>query len=275
MLWYVYSNADFAVVGKLLGQTVLGYYSLAFQLMSLPVQKLTDNVNQVIYPVYCRLQGDRPRLRDSYLRLTVLLSVLGVPVLTGMALVAGDAFIVLLGTKWIEAVRPFQLLCLVGSIMVVMNSFPPLLNAPRPAGSERERLVRQRAAAAGGVRRGRILPGSGRNLFRVVGAVSAADRRLRALHTAYDRHHAIRAVSAQFPVVAAVLFMSLVVLAVQYGLGEGASIRVRLPLSIVVGMLAYIGFLFGFARQTVVALLFDFWREIRGREETATSAVAA
>ncbi len=40
LLWFIYSNSDFAIVGKLAGGTALGYYALAFQLISLPVQKL-------------------------------------------------------------------------------------------------------------------------------------------------------------------------------------------------------------------------------------------
>ena len=129
LLSYLYHSVDVVVIGKMLDQTELGYYSLAFQLMSLPVQKLTDNVNSVIYPVYCRLQSDRPRLRDWYLRLTMMLSVVGMPVLTGMALVANEAFVLLLGEKWIPAIRPFQLLCMVGAIMVVKTSLPPLITA--------------------------------------------------------------------------------------------------------------------------------------------------
>ena len=68
LLWFAYSNADYAIVGKTVGTVALGFYTLAFQLMSLPVQKLTANINQVAYPVFCRLQHDPVRMRAWYLR---------------------------------------------------------------------------------------------------------------------------------------------------------------------------------------------------------------
>jgi PST family polysaccharide transporter len=129
LLWFAYSNADFAVAGALLGPIALGYYAVAFQLISLPVQKLTAAANQVMYPVYCRLQEDPQRLRDWFLRLTVLQNFLALPALAGMALVAADGIPLLLGEQWRPAVRPFQLLCPVGVLMVVGCGIPPLLVA--------------------------------------------------------------------------------------------------------------------------------------------------
>jgi teichuronic acid exporter len=129
MLWFVYSNADFAAVLKVLGTVPLGIYSFAFQLISLPVQKLTANVNQVAFVAFCRLQDDLPRLRSWYLRLTVLLSVIAVPALTGLALVADDAIPLLLGERWRGAVLSFQLLSPVGAMMVVAATVPPLILA--------------------------------------------------------------------------------------------------------------------------------------------------
>ena len=83
-LWFVYSNADFAVLGAMLEPDYLGYYSWAFQLISLPVQKISTTANQVMFTVYCRLQDDRARLRDWFLRLTALQDFVGFPILAGM-----------------------------------------------------------------------------------------------------------------------------------------------------------------------------------------------
>src|SRR5262249_3525686 len=113
----------------LLGPIFLGYYSLAFQLISLPVQKLTATANQVMFPVYCRLQGDRVRLRDWFLRLTALQACVGLPVLAGMALVAPDGLPLVLGDQWGQAVLPLQLLCPVGFVMMVGSAMGPFLNA--------------------------------------------------------------------------------------------------------------------------------------------------
>jgi O-antigen/teichoic acid export membrane protein len=129
LLWFAYSNADFAVVGRVSGPEALGFYALAFQFISIPVQRLTAAFNQVAYPVFCRLQGDPARVRAWYLRLAVLLVLFGAPALVGMALVAPDAFSLVLGPKWLPAVVPFRIMSLAGVVMVFAASIAPLLNA--------------------------------------------------------------------------------------------------------------------------------------------------
>jgi teichuronic acid exporter len=129
ILLFFYNNSIFVIVGKVVGPVTLGYFSLAFQIISLPMQKLTINTNQVVYPVFCRLREDRAKLRNWYLRLSVLLGFLGIPTLVGMAVVAPEAFGLILGAKWLPAVLPFRLLALVGILMIYAASLPPLFDA--------------------------------------------------------------------------------------------------------------------------------------------------
>src|SRR5262249_58597916 len=95
----------------------------------MPVDRLTSSVNQVAYPVFSRLQAHPEQLRDWYLRLTVMLGAFGVPALVGLALVADDAFLIVLGEKWLPAVPYFRLLSLAGVVKIYSYSLPPLLNA--------------------------------------------------------------------------------------------------------------------------------------------------
>ncbi len=129
LFWYSYSNSDFAAVGALLTAESLGFYALAFQLISLPVQKISASANQIMFAVYCRMQDDPVRRRDWFLRLTVLQNFVAMPALAGMALVASDGIPVLLGAKWADAVLPLQLLCPVGMMMMIATPLPPMFNA--------------------------------------------------------------------------------------------------------------------------------------------------
>ena len=129
ILLFFYNNSLFVIVGKVVGPVTLGYFSLAFQIVSLPMQKLTINTNQVVYPVFCRLRDDRAKLRNWYLRLSVLLGFLGIPTLVGMAVVAPEAFGLILGEKWLPAVLSFRLLAVVGVFMIYAASLPPLFDA--------------------------------------------------------------------------------------------------------------------------------------------------
>jgi teichuronic acid exporter len=264
LLWFVYSNSDFAIVGRLAGPEALGLYAFAFQLISLPVQKLTVNVNQVVYPVFCRLQNDRVRMRDWYVRLTVLLGFFGMPVMVGMALVADDGFRVVLGERWRDAVLPFQLLSLVGVLMIYSHSLPPLFNAlGRP-----DINLKYTAACTALFPVGFAVAGLYYGVIGVCLVWLVLYPVMVAVLVWVTRNvtgvEPLKLLRAQGPVVGAVLFMTAVVLAAQACLANVEWIALRLAASIVLGAAAYAGILLGLARRTVLADVRALWRELRG-----------
>lgn len=129
LLWFAYTNTDIAVISAMLGAAAAGAYSVALQVVMMPVDKVSGVVNHVSYSAYCRLQDDKPRMRDWFARLMVLRALVVMPVLIGVMLVAHDAVPLLLGEQWRPAIRLLQLLAPVACLVVVSSSFPPLINA--------------------------------------------------------------------------------------------------------------------------------------------------
>lgn len=263
-LWFAYSNSDFAVVGKFIGQEALGLYALAFQLMSLPVQKLTANVNQVVYAAFCRLQDERPRLRDWYLRLNGLLGFVGIPMLAGMALVAADGIPLILGAKWEGAIRPFCTLCVVGMIMLLTATLPPLLNAlGRPDLNLKYSLAQTLVLPAGFV-----VGASLRGLDGVSIAWLILYPPVAAAFFVCTRHVTgiglLDMLRTQRLVLAAVILMSGVVLALTWALSGWESAAGRLTVLIAAGALTYAGVILLVGRKTLLADVRAFWRELRG-----------
>ncbi len=128
-LWYLYSNLDYAFVARFAGEIQVGFYALAFQLISLPAEKITANINKLAYPMFCRLQNDPVRLHDWFVRLLVLVGFIGMPVIVGMALAAPDGLVIVSGDKWADAVLPFQILSLSGLFRIYSGMFPMVFNA--------------------------------------------------------------------------------------------------------------------------------------------------
>ena len=126
LCWFIYRNVDYLIVGRLMGPIALGYYSFAFMLISMPVDKIVATCNQVAFPIFCRMSHDLERVRDWYLRLSILFGVLATPALVGLALVANDAILVALGQKWTPAVLPVQIMSLAGVFMVLGSSIDVL-----------------------------------------------------------------------------------------------------------------------------------------------------
>ena len=91
LLWYVYSQADALIIGKLLGKEILGLYSVGMHLASLPMQKLAGMLNEIGFSAFTRLQEDRAGLREHFIKAVRLLSLLSFPVFFGISSVApGD-----------------------------------------------------------------------------------------------------------------------------------------------------------------------------------------
>ncbi len=129
MLWQFYAQADYAVAAKVAGPVALGYYALAFQIVSLPTNRLVASFGQAAYTVFCRIQDRPDQLRDWYLRLVGLTGAVALPVFVGMASVAGDGVAAVLGAKWGPAVAPIRLLCPAGYALLIMGTLQPVLNA--------------------------------------------------------------------------------------------------------------------------------------------------
>ncbi|MFQ3591686.1 MAG: lipopolysaccharide biosynthesis protein [Gemmataceae bacterium] len=271
LVWFSYDNVDFLLIGALLGKDALGTYSLAFTLMTLPVQKLSANVNQVAYPVFCRLQKDPPRLADWYLRMTVMLGFVGVPVLAGMALVVDDAIASFYRPQWLAAVEPFRLLAVVGIVRLYASTLPPLYNA---LGLPRINffynltcaIVLSCAFALGvwiqGVR-GVCLAWLIVYPLLVAGLLSLTRSLL---------GFGLRGfVQPQLPVLAGALLMVVSVLLVRQLAEPGFF---RLILSVVVGAVSYAAGMLLLGRSVVLQVR-QLWFELRGRPTEETSATAA
>ena len=117
-LWYFYSQADVLIVGKLLGESLLGLYSVAMQLASMPAQRVGAIFGTVAYPAFARARMDGGEVAHYLLMAFRALSFLSFPVFFGMASIAPDLIRIVLGEKWLGAVVPFALLCIVMPLRV-------------------------------------------------------------------------------------------------------------------------------------------------------------
>lgn len=124
--WYMYSNADFAVAGRMLGPSALGAYSFAWTLVSLPVEKVTSLLGRVTPTVLAASSDDVQAMRRYVLGITEGLALLTVPATAGIALTAPDFIPLAFGQKWQMAIVPLQLLSVCAALRSIM---PVIVNA--------------------------------------------------------------------------------------------------------------------------------------------------
>jgi O-antigen/teichoic acid export membrane protein len=128
-LWYLYSTADMAIVGKVLGSTQLGYYSLAYQYSSLPLEKFVTILNEIAFPSFSSVQHDTATLQRHYLKLVNFVALVTFPMFIGLCLVADSAVVVLLGAAWLPVVLPLRMLCIVLCFRTIETINAPLTMA--------------------------------------------------------------------------------------------------------------------------------------------------
>lgn len=127
--WYGYSNADFVVIGRLLGKAALGAYTFGWTIASLPADKISGILARVTMPIFAAVQEDAAALQRYVVRISEAIVVVVLPASIGMALVARDFVQCFLGDRWSAAIIPLQLLSIHVTIRVVNALLGQLLFA--------------------------------------------------------------------------------------------------------------------------------------------------
>jgi teichuronic acid exporter len=122
--WYSWSNADFVVAGRFLGAGALGAYTLAWNIASLPVEKITTIILKVTAGFFSEKGVDASELRRRALNVTEGLAITTFPFAIGLACVADPFVRILLGNKWEAAIPVLRLLAIVS----VLRCLTPVLN---------------------------------------------------------------------------------------------------------------------------------------------------
>ncbi len=132
LLWYIYTRSDVFIIGKILGKEILGFYSIAMQLASLPLHKIGETLNQVGLSAYSSIQHDMDAIRSHYLKAIRILSFVGFPVFWGISSISPELVDVVLGQRWSQAIIPLQLLSLVMPLRMTAHSGSPLTAIGKP-----------------------------------------------------------------------------------------------------------------------------------------------
>lgn len=129
ILWYFYSKSDFIIVGKFVNKENLGVYSIAFQIASMPIDKVAEIINPVAYATFSKLQDNAEELKKYFLLFVKGICVVLFPALSGLAMVAPEFVSSVLTMKWNGIILPLQCLCIVGIVRVTVQPIASLLNA--------------------------------------------------------------------------------------------------------------------------------------------------
>lgn len=98
-----YQNIYQLIIGKQFSSVQVGYFTQARNLTAIPAATLTAIIQRVTYPMLSAMQDDVPRLERNYLRIMQLSALIIFPIFFGLAAVADDLILLLLGEEWQES----------------------------------------------------------------------------------------------------------------------------------------------------------------------------
>jgi lipopolysaccharide exporter len=121
LVYYVIYNAPSFTVSRLFGATVLGFYSRANLLVSLPLTQATQGLSRALYPLLGQKSDSGDRQRRAITDILVVASLPAFVFFTCVAAAATPVVGLLLGAGFAPAAEFLRLLALFGAINMVVT----------------------------------------------------------------------------------------------------------------------------------------------------------
>jgi O-antigen/teichoic acid export membrane protein len=122
-------NFDQLLVGKFLGKTALGYYSVGNNLAVMPSREAMAPLVGTLFPAFSNLARDPVRLTAAYSRAQAMVTAVALPAGIGMALIADPLVRLAMGERWLPAVFVIRILAAVFAFQSLGGLAQPLAMA--------------------------------------------------------------------------------------------------------------------------------------------------
>jgi len=118
---FAQSNIDNLIIGKVLGATALGYYSIAYNFITFPLRRVSWVITRVTFPTFSLIQDDNEEIRKGYLRIIRYISIIVLLAISILFIISPEFVVLIIGEKWTPMIPPLQILCIAGATRAVVN----------------------------------------------------------------------------------------------------------------------------------------------------------
>jgi PST family polysaccharide transporter len=115
---FLIANIDNLVTGHVLGVSALGFYVLAWNLASMPVNVFSQPVRNVAPALFSRLQHDPTAMRTGFASATALLGAVTLPICLLMSGAAVPLITFIYGPKWVPAAQALFWLAMLAALRI-------------------------------------------------------------------------------------------------------------------------------------------------------------
>lgn len=121
ILNFLSRNADYVLIGRFLGAEALGYYTLAYTLMLLPLKSVSGVIGRGILPAFVKMRREPALFQDEFLKIASLTAAVTFPMMCGLMALCSLVIIVVFGEKWRPAVPLVMILAPVGMVQSILT----------------------------------------------------------------------------------------------------------------------------------------------------------
>lgn len=129
--WTIYRNSDFFVAGRMFGSVQLGQYTAAWNVASLPGEKLGNVLTSATQPFFAAVQHRKSDLKRYFLGSSQALAFTIFPLLVGLIWVADLAVPIVLGNQWTTSIGPLRWLIVYAAANAVITPVSQVINVTR------------------------------------------------------------------------------------------------------------------------------------------------
>ena len=133
-LAFLKQNADYLAIGRLLGASPLGLYTMAYRLAELPYWAVSDPVAKVTFPAFARIRQRGDDVTGAFISALQLVAFVACPLAVLLSAAAEPFTLVVLGERWAAMAEPLTVLALWGALRPIHATTGWLLNSVGRAG---------------------------------------------------------------------------------------------------------------------------------------------
>jgi O-antigen/teichoic acid export membrane protein len=266
-------NVDNLLIGRFLGAAPLGAYSIAASVSLTPLNRIALPITQVFFPAFSRME-DPDEIAAVWIRALRVVALIVVPVMLGLVVIGQEFVLALFGRRWLTAVTPLELMAPIGLLQALTALSSGVLQS-----IGNTRLLWRSTAVISGLSVAAFAAGLPWGIRGVAVAYLVASVVMQPALMFFTARALGVSAGAVWRSLSGVIQAAVGMMAVVFGaraglLGLGLPVGIRLPVLVLVGILAYTP-LIAWREPEILAELRDARRRSRGGGDPPDAAARA
>jgi O-antigen/teichoic acid export membrane protein len=126
---YFSRHADNFLIGKFIGSSSLGLYSVAYKIMLYPLDNISRVIIRVLFPAFSQIKHDNIRFKNSYLKAISFIALVTFPVMAGLLAISETLVPVLFGDKWLGMAKLLMIMAPIGMVQSIVTTVGSIYTA--------------------------------------------------------------------------------------------------------------------------------------------------